>query len=174
MAKKSTRLEELHNTFQENGISLETIMQNDRLIREIKKHADEVPDYRHPSYVQHLLGDIIMIVFFAVLGNANEWAEIEAFAKVKEKWLRKYLDLPNGVPTDDTYRIVFSNICTDHFFQVTTGILLRTIDGIIGMAGKQDNIYEKSVVSIDGKVSCGSGRKETAEGKVRALQPRNC
>ncbi len=174
MAKKSTRLEELHNTFQENGISLETVMQNDRLIREIKKHADEVPDYRHPSYVQHPLGDIIMIVFFAVLGNADEWAEIEAFAKVKEKWFRKYLDLPNGVPTDDTYRVVFSNICTDHFFQVTTGILLRTIDGIIGLAGKRDNIYEKSVVSIDGKVSCGSGRKETAEGKVRALQPRNC
>ena len=44
MAKKSTRLEELHNTFQENGISPETVMQNDRLIREIKKHADEVPD----------------------------------------------------------------------------------------------------------------------------------
>ena len=34
MAKKSTRLEELHNTFQENGISPETVMQNDRLIRE--------------------------------------------------------------------------------------------------------------------------------------------
>ena len=88
MAKKSTRLEELHNTFCENGISPETVMQNDRLIRKIKKHADAVPDYRHPSYVRHLLGDIIMIVFFAVLGNADEWAEIEAFAKVKEKWLR--------------------------------------------------------------------------------------
>ena len=173
MAKRSTRLEELHNTFQENGISPETVMQNDRLIREIKKHADAVPDYRHPSYVQHLLGDIIMIVFFAVLGNADEWAEIEAFAKVKEKWLRKYLELPNGVPTDDTYRVVFSNICTDHFFQVTTGILLHTIDGIIELAGTQDNIHEKSVVSVYGKVSCGSGRKETVEGKVRALQTLN-
>ena len=56
MAKKSTRLEELHNTFCENGISPETIMQNDGLIKEIKKHADTVPDYRHPSYVRHLLG----------------------------------------------------------------------------------------------------------------------
>ncbi|NBJ92193.1 transposase family protein [Parablautia muri] len=75
MVKKSTRLEELHNTFQENGISPETVMQNDSLIREIKKHADEVRDYRHPSYVRHRLGDIIMIVFFAVLGNADEWAQ---------------------------------------------------------------------------------------------------
>ena len=81
MAKKSTRLEELHNTFQENGISPEMVMQNDKLIREIKKHADAVPDYRHPSYVQHLLADIIMIVFFAVLGNADEWAEIEALQR---------------------------------------------------------------------------------------------
>lgn len=173
MAKKSTRLEALNNTFQESGISPETVMQNDRLIREIKKHADAVPDYRHPSYVRHLLGDIIMIVFFAVLGNADEWTEIEAFAKVKEKWLRKYLELPGGIPTDDTYRVVFSNICTDHFFQVTTEILLRTIDGIIRLAGKQDNIHEKSVVSVDGKVSCGSGRKETVEGKVRPLQTLN-
>ncbi|MCM1120939.1 MAG: ISAs1 family transposase [bacterium] len=173
MAKKSTRLEELHNTFCENGISPDTVMENDRLIKEIKKHADAVPDYRHPSYVRHNLGDIIMIVFFAVLGNADEWSEIESFARVKEKWLRKHLELPYGVPTDDTYRVVFSNISTEHFFQVTTGILLRTIDGIIGLAGRQDAIHEKSVVSVDGKVSCGSGRRDTGEGRTRALQTLN-
>jgi hypothetical protein len=41
-----------------------------------------------------------------VPANANEWAEIEVFAKKKEKWLRQHLDLPNGIPTDDTCRIV--------------------------------------------------------------------
>ena len=73
MAKKSTRLEALHNIFEENGISPDTIELNDSLIMDIKKHAEAVPDYRHPSYTKHLLGDIIMIVFFAVLGNADEW-----------------------------------------------------------------------------------------------------
>ena len=72
MAKKSTRLGALHHTFEENGISPDTIELNDSLIREIKKYADAVPDYRHSFYTRHLLGDIIMIVFFAVLGNANE------------------------------------------------------------------------------------------------------
>lgn len=57
-----------------------------------------------------------MIVFFAILGNANEWGEIESFAKRKETWLRKYLELSYGIPTDDTYRIVVGNISTDHFF----------------------------------------------------------
>jgi hypothetical protein len=51
-----------------------------------------------------------MFVFFATLSNANEWAEIESFAKKKEAWLRRYLELPYGIPTDDTYRIVMSMI----------------------------------------------------------------
>lgn len=57
MAKKSTRLEALHSTFAKNGISPDTIELNDSLIQNIKKYADAVPDYRHPSYTRHLLSD---------------------------------------------------------------------------------------------------------------------
>ena len=173
MAKKSTRLEALHNIFEENGISPDTIELNDSLIREVKKYADAVPDYRHPSYTKHLLGDIIMIVFFAVLGNANEWGEIESFAKRKEKWLRKYLELPFGIPTDDTYRIVMGNINTEHFYQVTVQLLLHTIEEIVLLSGKEDDIFEKSIVSVDGKESRGSKRKSSEQGEVRALQTLN-
>lgn len=84
MAKKSTRLEALHQAFKENGISSDTIEPSDSLIRNIKSYADE-------------------------------WGEIESFAKRKEKWLRKYLELPYGIPTDDTYRIVMGNINTAQF-----------------------------------------------------------
>ncbi len=173
MAKRSTRLEALHSTFEENGISPDTIELNDSLIRDIKKHADAVPDYRHPSYIRHPLGDIIMIVFFAVLGNADEWGEIESFAKRKEKWLRKYLELPFGVPTDDTCRIVMGNINTEHFYQVTVQMLLRTIEGIVSLSGKKEELYEKSIVSVDGKESRGSKRKSGEQGEVRALQTLN-
>ena len=54
--------------------------------------------------------------FFAMLGNANEWKEIESFARKKEAWLRKYLELPFGIPTDDTYRIVMGMIAIESFF----------------------------------------------------------
>lgn len=173
MAKKSTRLEALSETFRENGITSETLEGNGALIEKIKKQADAVPDYRHPSYIRHLLGDIIMIVFFAVLGNADEWGEIESFAKKKEKWLRKYLELPYGIPTDDTFRLVISNIDTSHFFQVTVGLLLQTVDGIIRLAGKEDKIQEKGIISVDGKESRGSKRKSGECGEVRALQTLN-
>ena len=71
-AQKSTRLEVLHSTFEENRILPDTIKLNDFLIRDIKKYADAVLDYRYPPYTKHPLGDIIMLVFFAVLENANE------------------------------------------------------------------------------------------------------
>lgn len=173
MAKKSTRLEALHKAFEENRISPDTVELNDSLIRDIKKYADAVPDYRHPSYVRHPLGDIIMIVFFAVLGNADEWGEIESFAKRKEKWLRKYLELPCGIPTDDTYRIVMGNINTEHFYQVTVQLLIRTIEGIVSLSGKEGELHEKSVVSVDGKESRGSKRKSGESGEVKALQTLN-
>lgn len=173
MAKKSSRLEALQEVFAENNITIDTIEWNDELIQSIKKNADAVQDYRHPSYTKHLLGDIIMIVFFAVLGNANEWCEIEVFAQKKEKWLRKYLELPYGIPTDDTYRIVMGNIDTEHFFHATIRILLETVDKIMELTGKEDALHEKGIVSVDGKVSRGSGRKESANGEVKAFQALN-
>lgn len=173
MAKKSTRLEAMHRTFNENGISPDTIELNDSLIQDIKKYADAVPDYRHPSYTKHLLGDIIMIVFFAVLGNANEWSEIESFAKRKEKWLRKYLELPYGIPTDDTFRLVMGNINVGQFFQLTVQLLLQTIDGILKLSKEDGSLYEKSIISVDGKESRGSKRKFWGQGEVKALQTLN-
>ena len=115
MAKRSTKLEALNDIFKENGIDRDSIPIRDDLTRVLKKNADAIPDYRHPSYIWHLVGDIVMIVFFVLLGNADQWGEIESFAKQKEKWLRKYLELPNGIPTDDTIRIVMGNINTEHF-----------------------------------------------------------
>lgn len=171
MSKKSTKLEALNDIFEENGITRDDIACRDALIHEIKRNADAIPDYRHPSYIRHLVGDIVMIVFFALLGNANEWGEIESFAKRKEKWLRKYLELPNGIPTDDTIRIVTGNINTEHFFQVAVHLLLETIDGIVQLSGKE--IYEKDIVSVDGKESCGSKRRDTGDGETRALHTLN-
>lgn len=171
MAKKSTKLEAMRDILQREGITPDSIKNNDGLIRELKKNADAIPDYRHPSYTRHPLGDVVMIAFFALLGNANEWGEIESFARRKEKWLRKYLELPNGVPTDDTIRIVIGNIDTGHFFQVVVQLLLNTVDGVSSLS--ETETHERAIVAVDGKESRGSKRNETSTGAVRALQTLN-
>ena len=83
------------------------------------------------------------------------------------------MELPFGIPTDDTYRIVMGNINTEQFFRLTVQLLLHTIDRILEMAGKEDSIHEKSIVSVDGKESRGSKRKSGNQGEVKALQTLN-
>lgn len=169
MAKKSTKLEAMRDILQREGITPDSIKNNDGLIRELKKNADAIPDYRHPSYTRHPLGDVVMIAFFALLGNANEWGEIESFARRKEKWSRKYLELPNGVPTDDTIRIVIGNIDTGHFFQVVVQLLLNTVDGVSSLS--ETETHERASVAVDGKESRGSKRNETSTGRSGHCRP---
>jgi hypothetical protein len=38
------------------------------------------------------------------------WEEIEIFAEKKEEWFKKFLELPNGIPSHDTMYRVFSHI----------------------------------------------------------------
>lgn len=118
------------------------------------------------------LATLSCLLFFAVLANANEWGEIETFGKQKEKWLRKYLELPYGIPTDDTIRLVNSNINTEHFFEVTVQLLLQTVDQILQYASKGNEIYGQDILAVDGKESRGSKRK-TAEGETEALRTLN-
>jgi len=59
-------------------------------------------DPRQQAKVKYLMGDIIAIVFFAELANANEWTGIYLFAVSNEEHLRGYLELPHGIPSHDT------------------------------------------------------------------------
>lgn len=54
--------------------------------------------------------DIIMLVFFASLGNADDWVEMEVFGREHEGFLRNYLELPNGIPSHDTIQRVFAMV----------------------------------------------------------------
>ncbi len=52
-------------------------------------------------------------------------------------------------------------------------LLADTVNHILSVSGNEDGIHEKGIVSVDGKVSCGSARKKTQDGDVKALQTLN-
>jgi predicted transposase YbfD/YdcC len=103
MARKAKKLQELKGIFQENEIDVE-LFDDVTVLKELRERLDIITDTRHESYIRHKLLDVIMITLLAVLANANEWIEVECFAKKKEKWLKKFLELPNGIPSDDTIK----------------------------------------------------------------------
>lgn len=94
--------------------------------------------------------DIIAIVFFARLANANDWDEIHYFAVVKENFLRKYLELPNGIPSYDTIRRVMAMVSPEFLstFQIRWNELIN---------GNQGQKLKK-ILALDGKTQRGNKR----------------
>lgn len=74
----------------------------------IIKYFTEIEDPREARGKRHLLLDIICIAILAVVCDANDYEEIEAYGLSKEAWLRSFLELPHGVPSDATFRRVFA------------------------------------------------------------------
>lgn len=172
MARRAKKLQELKDIFAESEIDF-TQFDDVAVLKELRDEIGKISDKRHESYIKHNLLDIIMIAFLAVLTNANEWIEIEEFAKNKESWLRGFLELPHGAPSDDTFRIVISNLDSNYFYSIVIEFLTNKMNDILNTINKMDLNNNKEILSFDGKTSNGSGRKETDTPKVKALHTLN-
>ncbi len=83
-------------------------------MEEIIKSIEYIEDIRQQAKVRHKLLDVIVIVLFAKLANADGWEEMENFAECHEDFLKQYIDLENGVPSHDTLQKVMGNINPQH------------------------------------------------------------
>jgi len=70
----------------------------------LSDHFADLPDPRIDRTKLHPLGDILVIALCAVIGGVESWPDIEAFGHAKHDWLRRFLALPNGIPSHDTFR----------------------------------------------------------------------
>ncbi len=123
-------------------------------------------DIRMQGKVKHLMSDIIMICFLAIMARCDGWDEIAIFAKSKEKWLSKFLELPNGIPSHDTMQRVISLLNPETLYSSCIKFLIEKIDSL---TIKDET---KDVLSMDGKVTKGSSRnKENTEEIVTIHSP---
>ena len=63
----------------------------------------------------HQLTDILVIATCAVIAGADGWEEIAEYGRSKEEFFRRFLELPNGVPSHDTFERVFAKLDPDAF-----------------------------------------------------------
>lgn len=118
--------------------------------KSLADHLVDVPDPRKIRGQRHVLLDILLIAILGTLSGVDDWEGIEIFAKAQEAWLRTFLELPNGVPSHDTFNRVFRMLDAKAF----TEAFLAWMKGVRSkMPG--------DVVALDGKTLRGS----LAEGK---------
>lgn len=67
-----------------------------------------LPDPRVDRTKDHLLLDIVLIAICAVVCGAEGWVEVAEFGQAKLAWFSRFLKLPNGIPSHDTFGRVFA------------------------------------------------------------------
>ena len=67
---------------------------------------ETIEDPRCEWKVEHRLLDILVIAVCAVLGEAESFEDIALYGRCKHEWLARFLALPNGIPSHDTFRRV--------------------------------------------------------------------
>ena len=104
-------------------------------------------DRREQGKVKHRLLDIIFIVVIAVICGCNEWKEIKLWMEVtvNQLWLKKYIELSNGMPSLSTIGRLFNIISPKQFEKCFSAWMKSAI-----------TIESDDIISIDGKTMCGS------------------
>ena len=79
-------------------------------------HFDALEDPREDSHkVLHSFHDILVIAILGTICGADGWTEICEFAEAKIEWLETFLELPNGVPSHDTFGRIFALLDAETF-----------------------------------------------------------
>lgn len=160
MSKRSNKLLEISEIFEKVEIDFSSI--KNKGIKDMIKIIKKQEDLRYQPNIKHKMEDIILITLFAILAKCNEWTEIESFARKKEKWLRKYLELPNGIPSHDTIQRVISTLNPQTLYTDTINYLIEKIDKI-------SKSNERDILSMDGKTSNGSARNNGIHAKDKPV-----
>ncbi len=113
------------------------------------KFFEDVPDFRLNRRKKHKLIDILAISVCAVVCGANDFEEIAMYGRQKIDFLRTFLELPNGIPSHDTFYRVFKFLDKDRF----SDSLCRWSRQVLSSVDE-----ELTQINIDGKVLCATAK----------------
>jgi predicted transposase YbfD/YdcC len=124
----------------------------------IVDHFKDLEDKRVERTKRHKLIDIVTIAICAVICGADSWVLMETYGKKKEEWLKQFLELPNGIPSHDTFARVFARIDP----QQLQNSFLSWIKSI-------NKITAGEVIAIDGKTLRHSYDKGKDKGAIHMV-----
>lgn len=111
---------------------------------DLKTIFGQIEDHRSPVNRLHNLVDILLISIISVICGAETYEQMTEFGRSKEKFLKTFLELPNGIPSKDTFRRVFCTIDSEVFERC----FVEWVSSITDLS--------KGLVPIDGKTLCGA------------------
>lgn len=121
------------------------------------KNLDDPRLNTHRNF-RHNLEDIFIIAILATICGADNWAEIERFGLAKQAWLETFLELPNGIPSHDTFARVFA-LLEPSCFETCFNQWVCSLDVDL----------TEEIIALDGKTLRGSGNKRQQQSPLHMV-----
>lgn len=124
----------------------------------IARYFGEIEDPRVERTKAHKLLDIIVIAICAVVCGANDWEAVAEFGSAKVEWFMTFLELPNGIPSHDTFWRVFRALDPEQFERCFIHWIAAVSEKINGQ-----------VIALDGKTLRRSHDREGGRAAIHLI-----
>jgi predicted transposase YbfD/YdcC len=147
-------------------------------------HFATLPDPRVARHRWHKLSDILVIAVCAVLCGAESYPAIEDFGQEREEWLRQFLELPEGIPSHDTFNRVLRLLdpvefqtCFLHWMQAVAEVTAGEVVALDGKALRRSfakgtskrAIHMVSAWASENGVVLGQRKVDTKSNEITAV-----
>jgi len=127
------------------------------------EHFADLTDPRVERTKLHQLLDVLVMAMCATICGAEGWEDFAEFGKAKREWFETFLELPNGIPSPDTFRRILSRLDPQEF----EACFLRWVQAVNRIASGQ-------IVALDGKQLRGSRDAAVGLGAIHMVSAWAC
>jgi len=124
----------------------------------IVRNFEEVTDPRVLLKTAHKLVEIITIAICAVICGADKWTQVEEYGKANHEWLKAILELPNGIPSHDTFGRIFAKLNPETFQRCFQAWIKEVFE-----------VTEGQIIAIDGKTLRRSHDKKSNKSAIHMV-----
>ena len=111
---------------------------------------------------RHKLEDIFAITLLAVICGADNWVEVSQFGQSRQEWLQTFLELPNGIPSHDTFGRVFG-LLDANAFERSFSEWARSLSSLL------KDTTQTEIIAIDDKTSRASANRKQGQSPLHLV-----
>lgn len=162
--KKYSDLTRIEQNLIKKKLGITTIQDIDiAILKQLKEKLKLIKDTRYKHKITYKLWDVIMCVILASFAQNDTWEEIHDFVRDNYAWLRNFLQMTGGIPTEESYERIMGLVDKEEL----NSILFNFFDALTFAKSPETEMY-----NFDGRVNNGSKQNVTVCNESKS--PLNC
>jgi hypothetical protein len=164
--------------------AIKTENKNFNELENVLHYLSSINDFRMVNKCSHKLSDILFIGLLSYLSSGEDYEDMVLFGKTHQVFLKEYIPLPNGIPSHDTFRRVFSilepdvlRVCLNEYGKDVVGLLSekqicfdgKKLKGVSPTSRGNRGLYILNSWVAENRICIGQKRVDDKSNEIAAL-----